>query len=63
MLANILSKEPKHKDEASEGGERDGVAGHRDNLGAPEPESQFRFIPRFIMRLPCPPEDPSTRRP
>ena len=62
MLANILSKEPKHKDEASEGGERDGVAGHRDNLGAPEPESQFRFIPRF-MRLTFPPEDPSTRRP
>ena len=42
MLADILSEEPEHEDEAPEGGQGDRVARHRDNLPTPEPESHVR---------------------
>ena len=42
MLADILSEEPEHEDEAPEGGQGDRVARHRDNLPTPEPETHVR---------------------
>ena len=51
MLADILSEEPEHEDEAPEGGQGDRVARHRDNLLTPEPESHVSsdviMFPKF----------------